>query len=234
MARASFTARALLSDLDGTLVDTEPLYFECYRRAVSSLTRGAVDYTEAFHVRHLHGKPEGIGAETIVREFALTVSASDVLAVRDAHLLEAFETVPLCAGAARAVELLQTVLPPGRFAVATSSKEKLVAIKRKSAPVDSLLSQFDAVVCSDSPVMKGRPGKPAPDAFLSAAAVLGVDAADCIVFEDSLAGIAGGAAAGCFVVGLTAGRIEREAAVAAGAHVVLESLEEFHLGLVGF
>lgn len=233
MARLAFKACALLSDLDGTLVDTEPLYYDCYRRAVSSLTHGAIDYPECFHVKHLHGKPEGIGAETIVRELRLSATAADVLAARDAHLLEAFASVPLCAGAARVVELLRSVLPSGRLAVATSSKERLVGIKRQSAPVDALLAQFDAIVCSDSPAMKGRPGKPAPDAFLSAAAVLGVNPADCVVFEDSVAGIAAGAAAGCFVVALTNGRIDRHAAEAAGAHVVLSSLEEFHLGLVG-
>jgi beta-phosphoglucomutase-like phosphatase (HAD superfamily) len=50
-----FRARALLSDLDGTLLDTEPLYFAAYKAAVESF---GVAYDAAFHVEHLLGRPE--------------------------------------------------------------------------------------------------------------------------------------------------------------------------------
>jgi len=226
----TFVARALLSDLDGTLVDTEPLYYEAYRATMEKLGHA---YPEAFHVEHLHGREERAGAATIVREFGLTQTADELLAARDEILEPSFATVPPCRGAARAVAALRGALPRGAFAVATSSKERLVAVKRASAPVDALLADFAHVVCSDSPLMAGRAKKPAFDTFLVAAALVGVAPADCLVFEDSLAGIRAGAAAGCFVIAITDRRLAPGAAEAAGARIVLESLDDFTLASVG-
>lgn len=228
---APFVARALLADLDGTLVDTEPLYYEAYRAAL--LNSFGVEYNEAYHVANLHGKPEGLGAALIARDFSLSATPAEILAARDATLFTAFATVQPCRGAARAVALLRGALPAGRLAVATSSKTHLVRTKRQSAPVDALLAQFDAIVCSDSPAMAGRAGKPAPDTFHVAAAALGVAAAECVVFEDSIAGITAGAASGAFVIAVTDSRLPPGAAEAAGARIVLQTLEEFELGMVG-
>ena len=73
-------------------------------------------------------------------------------------------------------------------------------------------------------------GKPAPDLFLHAARTCGVAPADCIVIEDSVAGIRGGVAAGMYVIGLTAGSHtrpgHREALLAAGADAVVASYAE--------
>jgi HAD superfamily hydrolase (TIGR01509 family) len=56
--------------------------------------------------------------------------------------------------------------------------------------------RFDAVITGD----EVPAGKPAPDPYLAAAAALGVDAAQCVAIEDSPAGAASAAAAGCLVV----------------------------------
>ena len=52
-------------------------------------------------------------------------------------------------------------------------------------------------------------GKPSPDLFLHAARVMGVEPKDCLVIEDSVAGVAAGRAAGMIVFGFV-GRIARE------------------------
>ena len=73
-------------------------------------------------------------------------------------------------------------------------------------------------------------GKPAPDLFLHAARVMGFAPADCVVIEDSVAGVTGGVAAGMRVIGLVAGTHIRdghaETLVAAGAHEVAASYDE--------
>jgi len=222
-----FTARALLADMDGTLLDSEPLYYESYRVAVEA---HGVAYSRDFHKEHLLGRPEAAGAAALLARLPLPVGVAELLAARDAAL--DFSRVAPCAGAAAAVAALRAALPPGRLAIATSSKEWLVAAKRASPAADALIARFDAVVCSDSPAMVGKPGKPAPDIFLAAAAALGVPPADCVVFEDSVAGVAAGVAAGCFVVAIPDG-LPAGAAEAAGAHLVLRSLEDFKLEMVG-
>lgn len=73
-------------------------------------------------------------------------------------------------------------------------------------------------------------GKPAPDLFLYAAQAMGVAPADCVVIEDSLAGVTGGVAAGMRVIGLVAGSHIRDGHAAtlsaAGAHAVAASYDE--------
>lgn len=227
-----FVARAALFDLDGTLVDTEPIYYEAYRIAVESC--GVCKYTEGFHVEHLLGRPETVGSETCVMLLSLPITPKELLALRDVHVEPAFAVASPCVGAVSVVNMLRSALPINRLAIATSSKVHLVAIKRKSPTVNSLLNAFgDAIMCSNSPAMAGRPGKPSPDLFLAAAAALGVPASECVAFEDSIAGIQAAAAAGCFVVAVPDARLPEGAAAKAGAHVVLLSLSDFTLDMVG-
>jgi HAD superfamily hydrolase (TIGR01509 family) len=83
-----------------------------------------------------------------------------------------------------------------RIAVATSAPEENIDFVLDGL---DLRKRFDVVV-GESEV---KESKPDPEIYLTAASQLGVDSSDCIVFEDSLAGIASGVAAGMPVVGLT-------------------------------
>jgi pseudouridine 5'-phosphatase len=85
--------------------------------------------------------------------------------------------------------------------VATSSSKAAVAVKRSHH--EELFSYFQVIVCGDDDDVKR--GKPAPDIFLTAARrLLGddFDAAQCIVFEDSMLGVQAGRAAGMKVMAL--------------------------------
>lgn len=76
-------------------------------------------------------------------------------------------------------------------------------------------------------------GKPAPDPFLRAAELLGVPAADCLVFEDAVSGVQSGSASGMRVVAVPDTRMwsaadgELDQFRDAGATVVMDSLERF-------
>jgi len=92
-----------------------------------------------------------------------------------------------------ALELLRS-LPPDRFAIVTSATTPLAIARLGYAglPVPPRLVTADDVL----------DGKPSPEPYLKGAARLGVAAADCIVFEDTPAGIASAQAAGMRVIGL--------------------------------
>ena len=64
-------------------------------------------------------------------------------------------------------------------------------------------------------------GKPLPDPYLAGAALLGVPAAECVVFEDSESGVKAGHAAGCTVVATT---FSHEAEQLAAAHYLVRDL----------
>ena len=69
-------------------------------------------------------------------------------------------------------------------------------------------------------------GKPAPDCYLQAASILGVAAADCVVFEDALNGIAAAQAAGMRVVAIT-GTNTRTVLASARPDLIVDSFAEF-------
>ncbi|MFT5145186.1 MAG: HAD superfamily hydrolase (TIGR01509 family), partial [Thalassolituus oleivorans] len=84
--------------------------------------------------------------------------------------------------------------------------------------VAKLALDFDTVVAQEDVAFN----KPAPDAYLKASSALGVSPSDCLVFEDSLSGVAAGVAAGCTVWAYD-GSFPRAELLARGAHRVFSS-----------
>ena len=78
-----FTAKAVVADLDGTLLDTEPAYFAAYA-AVAGQFSHAYNFDD--HHTHLLGRAELEGAATMVRLLNLPIDAHGVLARRDVIL----------------------------------------------------------------------------------------------------------------------------------------------------
>lgn len=185
MTRARFQYEALLFDMDGLLVDSEPVWFRAERALAES--RGGT-WSDALAHRCVG---TGIGATLAIMrdELGLAVDPerdADVLVDR---FIELATDVPLKAGAR---ELLDAAahLPLG---LATSSPLRLA---RAVLGGLGLFERF-AVVCTRESV---RRPKPAPDIYLEAARGLGVAPSRTVVLEDSLSGARAGKAAGAFVI----------------------------------
>lgn len=86
-------------------------------------------------------------------------------------------------------------LPRNRWTVVTSATERLARLRLAAAgiPIPERMVTADQVTR----------GKPHPEPFLAGAALLGVEPAECVVFEDSSSGAEAGRAAGCTVVATT-------------------------------
>jgi pseudouridine 5'-phosphatase len=181
--------RAVIFDLDGVLLDTEPLYSRATEEVVA---RYGQSYSLSLK-RRLMGRGAKEGAALLVQELGLPISASEYLSERRQlldPLLRASLPIP------GAPELVQRLLTQGKLlAVATSSERCLLELKSGH---HSWFESFHVVVCGDDPDLL-RP-KPAPDIFLLAASRLGVERQACIVVEDSLLGVEAARAAGMRVV----------------------------------
>ena len=90
---------------------------------------------------------------------------------------------------------LLTSLPPAQWAVVTSCTRPLAEARWGAS---GLPRPRQWITSSDI-----VHGKPAPDAYLAGAALLGLSPGDCLVFEDAPAGVRAGKAAGCRVVAFT-------------------------------
>lgn len=198
--------RAVVFDMDGLLLDTEPLWHDAEREL---LERHGDTFSEAdmiaSHGRALvdtaavYGLRLGLPPAGIEREIAEIMLA---------HYLSG---APLHAGARELVEALD-----GRLPLAVASNTAGILVRRALDAVG--LGVLDVVA---SGIDIGS-AKPAPDVYLEACRLLGVDPADAVAFEDSPMGVRAAKAAGMFAVGVP----ERPDAdlAGAGADIVLESL----------
>jgi mannitol-1-/sugar-/sorbitol-6-phosphatase len=175
---------ALLFDMDGTLTDSIAAANRVWTRW--SLSHG-LDPAKVLPIIH------GVRAGDTIRR--LNVPGMDVERETEVIKQAEIDDVQGVVAVSGAPAFLNT-LPPARWAVVTSAPRAL-ALRRFSAaglPVPRVLVSAEDVAR----------GKPAPDGFLQAARLLDVAADECLVFEDTAAGVTAAEAAGAAVVVVSA------------------------------
>jgi HAD superfamily hydrolase (TIGR01509 family) len=178
---------AVLWDMDGTLVDTEPYWFEAEFELAAAY---GFPWSEA-QALAMVGNPLPVSAAGMIEEFGLAVTPELIVdQLLDAVVERIERVVPFRPGALELLtELAEHEIPCG---LVTMSYRRFVA------PVLSALPEgtFVTVVTGETV----EQGKPHPEAYLTAAANLGVRPEDCVAIEDSDPGAASAAAAGCAVL----------------------------------
>jgi HAD superfamily hydrolase (TIGR01509 family) len=208
----------VIFDLDGVLVDSEPIHHRAMQRFIAPHSVTEQEY--ALFV--------GASLEWTVgwlkQRFGLDETVEVLCQRYDDRITEQLLHEPP-APLDGAVELLDAIRGQGRpIALASQSRPRWV-----SATLDGsgLRRHFDEVVTADQ---VARP-KPAPDVYLHAAERLRVPAEACLVVEDSVPGVASARAAGMFVVQTqqASSAVERQP----GADEVVASLRAFRLEWLG-
>ncbi len=163
--------RAYLFDCDGTIVDSMPLHYIAWKQALGEW--GCTFDEELFY--SWGGKPpvEIIAALNQMHGLNMPVEA---VAERKENLY--FEHLPQLKPVPEVLEHINAQQGRIPFAVVSGSTRESIV---KSLTAVGLLDRFP----SSSAPRTTRARKPAPDAFLAAAARLGVAAQDCLVFEDT-------------------------------------------------
>ncbi len=212
--------KGILFDMDGVLVDSEPLFHKAVNVMVERC--GAAPITEEENNRYLLG--------TTVEETWIRVKELRDVPQTPAELLAGYNEV--------VKEVLRSDLIPRpgvRDLIAEAQRRSLPVAVASSSLREWVNLKLSVIGLTDAfPVRLGgddiENGKPAPDIYIKAARLIGLEASECIAIEDSPIGLAAASASGAYTV-CTLTDSTRHLDLSA-AHVILENLEEFDYSLL--
>lgn len=179
--------KGAIFDQDGLMFDTEAIFTQAWAQAAKQLD---IKLPEGF--RTAVSGSSGEGMRQIIRAWIPNADPDALMALtyRISYDIQS-HTLPEKPGLH---EILEFFRSQGiKMAVASSSHREPI---NRNLERSGIRPYFDTVISGEDV----SHGKPAPDAFLLAAAGLGLDPSDCYVFEDSFNGVRAGRAAGCFTV----------------------------------
>jgi len=206
----------VIYDMDGLLLDTESLHEQVNRQV-------AQRYGKIFNLAAkmaIAGRPTLDSAKILVDILQLPITPEAYLRERNQLLYPLYKTAQTLPGT---VELIQNLSTHNvHQAIASSSSRH--HFEMKTVNHQQWLKLIPLTILGDDPEIKQ--GKPAPDIFLLTAKRLNAQPEDCLVFEDSLAGIKAAIAAEMSVVAIPDPVFNRE--LFKDANQVLSSMWEFN------
>jgi HAD superfamily hydrolase (TIGR01509 family) len=204
---------AVIFDLDGVLIDSEPVWEEVRRQVVAEHGGQWAADTQ----QRLMGMSTGEWASYLSTGLGVQLPPDQVAELVISQMQDRYRVhLPLMPGAVTAVRQLAAHWPLG---LASSAPLTLIDTVLNA----SALKPCFAATMSTEQV---KAGKPAPDIYLAVAAKLGRDPANCAAVEDSANGLRSAAAAGCQVIAVPHPRYPPGPDALALARVVLASLTE--------
>lgn len=210
---------ALIFDMDGVLIDSEPVHERSKREA---LQEAGITVRESLFADYI-GRSDTVMINDLAAEHGLDAAQSAAIMQSKHAIYESLEhTMQPVPGA---VDFLRWASTRYRMAVATSATPRNRAVTLGNLGVDALFeTAVDAASFKDP--------KPSPEVFNIALDRLQLAATDCWIVEDSVNGILAAKAAGCFAVGLTTS-FSREALLEAGADFVVTAFAQLQARLEG-
>ncbi|MBI3535667.1 MAG: HAD family phosphatase [Deltaproteobacteria bacterium] len=185
-----FQVKAILFDLDGTIIDTEPLAASVVR---FFLKKWKIKHNSG-DLREVVGKTWKAAIHEYYKRFQFPVSEREVLSSmlkRYQGLLK--KKIILIPGAVRTVRLLSHKFTLGL--VSGSNSEEVHWILKKL----NIKKYFSVILCAED----YNHSKPSPAGYLKAMRLLGVNPGETLIFEDSEAGIKSGTRSGAWVVAVS-------------------------------
>jgi HAD superfamily hydrolase (TIGR01509 family) len=209
--------KAVIFDMDGVIVDSEPLHEQAFLETFHELGYGS---THGIRFKDYLGRSDRAVWHAFIEKHRPTQSLAELTDLKESRLIKVVQsTSPLFPGVPELVERLASRYP---LAVASGSVHRVISAVLS---LQGLRRFFGPVVSAEDV----RAGKPAPDIFLRTAELLRTAPADCCVIEDTTAGVEAARAAGMQVIAITntypADELQR-------AHCVVKTYDEIRKKLL--
>jgi beta-phosphoglucomutase family hydrolase len=231
------TFDAVLFDLDGVLTPTAEVHEYAWKTMFDQLFADwdiTPAYTERDYFEYLDGKKRYDGVASLLRSRDIEIewgepsdpTSADTVCGIGNRKNEVFARVLRSEGIAPfpgSLRLLDVLAAAGTPIAVVSSSKNAEEVLAAAGIRDRFPVVMDGVIAERDHLSS----KPAPDVFVEAARMLGVDPARSAAVEDAVSGVASAAAGGfALVVGVDRGA-GADALIAAGAHLVVSDLDEF-------
>lgn len=206
--------KACIFDLDGVIVDTAVYHFKSWKRLADEM---GINFTEHDNER-LKGVSRMRSLEIILEigNVTKTPAEQEVLAARKnewyTEMITKMKPEEVLPGAREFLELVRKARI--KTALGSASKNSGIILEKTG-----LTQYFDAIIDGNH-VSKAKPD---PEVFLKGAEAVQVQPADCVVFEDAIAGVEAGLAGGMKVVGIGS------PAILTKANLVVSGLDKMNL-----
>ena len=175
--------KGALFDLDGTLLDTEPLYDEVEQLLVKEYGNGE-EISSEIKLKML-GTPPSFNSKLLIDTYQIRLTPEEFIKKRDELLIEPFKNSQFKKGAR---EITHKCKYDFGFKVAIATSSSKFNFENKTNHLKDWLNEdIDLVITGDDKRIKK--GKPSPDIFILAAKELGLEPNECIVFEDAGNGV---------------------------------------------
>jgi len=212
--------KALIFDLDGTLIDTVYAHILSWQRA---LAEGGLA-VDAWKIHRRIGMSGGLFVRAVAREIGREMSPAEVKVLQDRHSELFHEFLPKRRPLPGAVELLKSLRTEGvKYGIATSGRRPDINLSLEALGIPG-----DTVVIERGDVARA---KPEPDLFLLCQERLGVKASECYVIGDAVWDLLAARRAGMLGVGLLSGGYGEDELSKAGAFRVYRDAAELHRSL---
>lgn len=183
--------KAIIYDVDGTLVDSEPFHIESWDKALQNYGHSLSEYPEDKRSSIPGKKPVSIAKE-LIEYFKISTTPESLAKIKHdifMHLLK--NGVKEMPGAVKSLQVLEK--RGFILAIGTSQTRPYIDIVLDSLKIRKY---FEVIVTGE----EIKNGKPHPDTYLAVVKKLGLKSSECVVIGDAQSGIASAKAAGCYCI----------------------------------
>lgn len=185
--------KAVIYDVDGTMVDSEPLHVDAWDKALQIYSHKLSDLSKNLR-ETMAGKKPAVIAKDMIDDLVLNINSATLLQKKTEIFMNLIKTdLHGMPGVVASVKRLKN--DDYKLGIGTSLNREYINIVLNNLDIREF---FDVIVTGD----EIKNGKPHPDTYLVVAKKLGVKPEECVVIEDAQSGIQSAKAAGCLCIAI--------------------------------